>query len=121
MFAKGSASARKAMAHLRDGGLLGMLVDQKLNEGLAVPFLRPAGYDHAGSGAVCPALSLPGHPNPSRAPRASAVPGDLRTADGTARHWRPHRGRLRAETLRWSGGFVTSPTLLHRRWPKDPS
>ena len=41
--AKGSAGAREALAHLRRGGVLGMLVDQKLNEGLAVPFFgRPA-------------------------------------------------------------------------------
>ena len=43
MFAKGSAGAREALAHLRRGGVLGMLVDQKLNEGVAVPFFgRPA-------------------------------------------------------------------------------
>jgi Kdo2-lipid IVA lauroyltransferase/acyltransferase len=43
MFAKGSAGAREAFSHLRRGGVLGMLVDQKLNEGLAVPFFgRPA-------------------------------------------------------------------------------
>jgi KDO2-lipid IV(A) lauroyltransferase len=43
MFAKGSAGARAAFAHLRRGGVLGMLVDQKLNEGIAVPFFgRPA-------------------------------------------------------------------------------
>jgi Kdo2-lipid IVA lauroyltransferase/acyltransferase len=43
MFAKGSTGAREAFAHLRRGGVLGMLVDQKLNEGLAVPFFgRPA-------------------------------------------------------------------------------
>jgi Bacterial lipid A biosynthesis acyltransferase len=43
MFAKGSAGAREAFAHFRRGGVLGMLVDQKLNEGLAVPFFgRPA-------------------------------------------------------------------------------
>ena len=43
MFAKGSAGAREAFAHLRAGACSGMLVDQKLNEGLAVPFFgRPA-------------------------------------------------------------------------------
>jgi KDO2-lipid IV(A) lauroyltransferase len=38
MFAKGASGARAALGHLRRGGLLGMLVDQKLNEGIAVPF-----------------------------------------------------------------------------------
>ncbi len=43
MFPKGASGAKAAFKHLRDGGLLGMLIDQKLNEGIAVPlFGRPA-------------------------------------------------------------------------------
>lgn len=43
MFAKGREGAKAALKHLRGGGLLGMLVDQKLNEGIAVPFFgKPA-------------------------------------------------------------------------------
>jgi KDO2-lipid IV(A) lauroyltransferase len=42
-FPKGPAGARAATMHLARGGRLGMLVDQKLNEGIEVPFLgRPA-------------------------------------------------------------------------------
>lgn len=37
-FAKGTAGARAALAHLRAGGPLGVLVDQKLNDGIAAPF-----------------------------------------------------------------------------------
>jgi KDO2-lipid IV(A) lauroyltransferase len=36
---KGVRGARRALAVLKDGGLLGMLVDQKMNDGIAVPFL----------------------------------------------------------------------------------
>jgi KDO2-lipid IV(A) lauroyltransferase len=40
---KGAAGARGALAHLRGGGALAMLVDQKMNDGIAVPlFGRPA-------------------------------------------------------------------------------
>jgi KDO2-lipid IV(A) lauroyltransferase len=43
LFAKGSAGARGALSHLRGGGALGMLVDQKMNDGIPVPlFGRPA-------------------------------------------------------------------------------
>lgn len=43
MFPKGAAGARAAYAHLSRGGTLGLLVDQKLDTGLAVPFFgRPA-------------------------------------------------------------------------------
>lgn len=37
MFAKGAAGGRAAYAHLRDGNVLGLLVDQKLNTGIDVP------------------------------------------------------------------------------------
>jgi Kdo2-lipid IVA lauroyltransferase/acyltransferase len=43
MFPKGSVGARAALAHLARGGFLGLLMDQKLNDGIAVPlFGRPA-------------------------------------------------------------------------------
>ena len=38
MFPKGAAGARAALSHLQHGGSLGMLVDQKMNDGIAVPF-----------------------------------------------------------------------------------
>ncbi len=43
MFPKGAAGARAALSHLQHGGSLGMLVDQKMNDGIPVPFFgRPA-------------------------------------------------------------------------------
>lgn len=38
MFPKGAMGARAAYAHLSRGGVLGLLVDQKLDTGLSVPF-----------------------------------------------------------------------------------
>ena len=38
-FHKGPEGAKKSMRHLRNGGHLGLLVDQKLNEGVLVPFM----------------------------------------------------------------------------------
>jgi KDO2-lipid IV(A) lauroyltransferase len=43
LFPKGSAGARLALKHLSQGGALGLLADQKLNEGLEIPFFgQPA-------------------------------------------------------------------------------
>ena len=43
MFPKGGAGARQAYAHMMRGGHLGLLVDQKLDNGISVPFFgRPA-------------------------------------------------------------------------------
>ena len=39
LFPKGVAGARAAMRHLAAGGVLGMLADQKLNDGIPVPLL----------------------------------------------------------------------------------
>lgn len=40
---KGAKGARRALALLKEGGHIGMLVDQKMNDGIAVPFFgRPA-------------------------------------------------------------------------------
>ena len=42
-FAKGAIGGREAMAHLASGGFLGMMMDQKMNDGIAVDFFgRPA-------------------------------------------------------------------------------
>jgi KDO2-lipid IV(A) lauroyltransferase len=38
MFPKGAKGARAALSHLQNGGSLGLLVDQKMNDGIAVPF-----------------------------------------------------------------------------------
>ena len=37
-FAKGAAGARAALAHLRAGGRIGLLADQKMNDGIPAPF-----------------------------------------------------------------------------------
>ncbi len=42
MFSKGAAGATAALAHLRRGGLLGLLMDQKMNDGVQATLLRPA-------------------------------------------------------------------------------
>jgi KDO2-lipid IV(A) lauroyltransferase len=39
LFPKGAIGARAALRHLAAGGVLGMLADQKLNDGIAVPLL----------------------------------------------------------------------------------
>ncbi|HLY44446.1 MAG TPA: lauroyl acyltransferase [Stellaceae bacterium] len=51
LIAKGGVASRRALAALRRGGHLALLVDQKLNDGIAVPFFgRPA--------MTAPALAL---------------------------------------------------------------
>ncbi|HET9018716.1 MAG TPA: lauroyl acyltransferase [Acetobacteraceae bacterium] len=125
MFPKGAAGAREAVAHLRRGGLLGMLVDQKLNEGLAVPFLgreamttpalaqfalrfrcpvipiRPIRLGPARFRVVCEAPL----PLPDSGDRAADVYALTRAANAVLERW------IRETPADW--------LWLHRRWPKD--
>ena len=124
MFAKGAAGARRALSHLERGGSLGLLVDQKMNDGIAVPFFGPAAMtapalaqfalrfnmpilpvhvERLGPGRfrmVCePALSVP--PAGSRAGDVRAISTAM---NATLERW------IRAEPQSW--------LWLHQRWPK---
>jgi KDO2-lipid IV(A) lauroyltransferase len=124
MFRKGPEGARAALLHLQNGGSLGLLVDQKMNDGIAVPFFgRPA--------MTAPALAqlalrfhVPIIPvrvvrlGPARFRMVCEPPlivspmGDkktdtymiLRTVNATLERW------IRADPASW--------LWLHRRWPK---
>ena len=125
MFAKGSAGAREALAHLRRGGVLGMLVDQKLNEGVAVPFFgRPAMTTPALAQfalrfrcPVIPVYSVRLGPARFRVicepPLALPATND-RTADVYALSL-----AMNATLERWIRERPECWLWLHRRWPKD--
>lgn len=124
MFPKGSAGARGALRHLAGGGFLGLLMDQKLNEGIEVPFF--------GHGAMtAPALAslalrfrcpvVPGHVE-------RLGPGELRlvvepplplpdTGDRQADIATLTRA-VNARLERWIADRPADWLWLHRRWPK---
>ncbi len=125
MFAKGAGGAREALRHLAGGGSLGLLVDQKMNDGISVPFFgRPA--------MTAPALAhlalrfrtpvVPVHVVRLGAerfrmvcepPLALAPPTGDRAADIQA------ISLLVNLTLeRWIRAEPGSWLWLHRRWPK---
>ena len=124
MFAKGAAGARAALTHLGRGGALGLLVDQKMNDGIAVPFFgRPA--------MTAPALAqlalrfdAPIMPvrvvriGPCRfrmvceAPLVVPRTGD-RTADILA-----ISSAVNARLERWIREDPSAWLWLHQRWPK---
>jgi KDO2-lipid IV(A) lauroyltransferase len=125
MFPKGAMGARGAFAHLNRGGYLGMLVDQKMNDGIAVPFFGSPAMTAPALAQLALRFGLavaPAHVErlgPARfrlvceAPIAVPASGDrqadilaLMTAvNQTLERW------IRADPAGW--------LWLHKRWPRD--
>ncbi len=123
MFAKGAAGARQSLVHLKRGGRLGMVMDQKMNDGIEARFfglpamtapalatmalrLRcpviPAYVERLGPArfrVTCePPLDLP-----DTGDRAADVASLTQTVNDTLERW------IRAKPESW--------LWLHRRWP----
>jgi len=125
MFPKGPEGARRALAHLRDGGRLAMLADQKMNDGIAAPlFGHPAMTASAGAALALRfrCQLLPAHVErlgPARLrivvepPLPLPATGD-RTADIAAL-----TTAMNACLERWIRARPENWLWLHRRWPKD--
>lgn len=124
MFPKGAAGARAALAHLARGGSLGLLVDQKMNDGIAVPFFgRPA------MTATAPAqfalrFNLPLVPirierlAPARLRLICEPPLDVPRSGDRAADIQAITAALTARVEDWVRADPSSWLWLHRRWPK---
>jgi len=123
-FAKGSAGARKAAMHLARGGLMAMLVDQKLNDGIEARFFG------------LPAMTAPAPAAFALRYRCQLVPAHcIRLAPARLRMviepplTLPDTGNRNADILaltqsindtveRWIRADPGAWLWLHRRWPK---
>ncbi|MFS3134050.1 lysophospholipid acyltransferase family protein [Gluconacetobacter sacchari] len=125
MFAKGARGARGALAHLARGGRLGMLIDQKMNDGIEARL-----FGH-------PAMTAPALAAMALRYRCAVIPGYVERL-GPARlriHVEPplhlpDSGDRQADILaltqavndrleRWVRARPGSWLWLHRRWPKS--
>jgi len=122
--AKGSRGARKALEVLKSGGHLGMLVDQKMNDGISVPFM---GRDAMTAPAVahfalkfrCPVV-------PGRIERLPGVrfrvtfepPVALPESGNRDRDAREMMGTINEIIAGWVRERPGQWLWLHRRWPK---
>ncbi len=124
MFAKGAAGAREALSHVRRGGYLGMLVDQKMNDGIEARLLG------------LPAMTAPAVAAMAVKFRCPVIPGHVQRT-GPARFRLvveqplalPETGDRQADILhltqaindcleRWIRERPASWLWLHRRFPK---
>jgi KDO2-lipid IV(A) lauroyltransferase len=123
MIPKGAVGARQAVAHLRRGGFLAMLVDQKLNDGVQVRFfgLPAMTASAAASFALhfrCPIIpAVVRRTGPARLRLEIEPPIGLpdtgdRTADILAL-----TQQINDVLERWIRAVPESWLWMHRRWP----
>lgn len=125
MFPKGADGARAAFAHLRRGGLLGMLVDQKLNEGIAVPFFGRAAMTTSALAQFalrvrCPVIPI--HPvrlGPARFRVICEPPLSLPDTGDRNADVHALTVAMNATLERWIREQPECWLWLHRRWPKE--
>ena len=125
MFPKGAAGARQVLAHLARGGVLGMLVDQKMNDGIeARLFGRPA--------MTAPALAtlalrfhcpvVPAHVErlgPARFRLVCEPPLDVPHSSDRAADVAALTQRVNDRIELWIRARPQEWLWLHRRWPRD--
>ncbi|WP_298215392.1 lysophospholipid acyltransferase family protein [Acidocella sp.] len=124
MFPKGASGARAAYGWMRQGGALGLLVDQKLDTGLLVPFFgKPAKtMDALANFALkfrCPVFPVyserlgPAHLRLIYEPALPLPDSGDKQADAVALTTAMN-GRVESWIRRQPGSWL----WLHRRWPK---
>ena len=123
-FPKGSQGARAALGHLTKGGYLGMLVDQKMNDGIEAPFFgRPAMTAPAAAAFAlrfrCPLV--PAHVErlgPARLRLVVEPPMDLPDSGDRQADIASVTTAINATLERWIRARPGEWLWLHRRWPK---
>jgi Kdo2-lipid IVA lauroyltransferase/acyltransferase len=127
MFPKGATGARAALAHLRAGGFLGMMMDQKMNDGISVAFF---GHD----AMTAPALAryalrfhcaiMPIHVvrlGPARFRLVCEAPMVLPRAGDSANDVHAVTLAVNKAMETWIRAAPESWLWQHRRWRSGPS
>jgi Kdo2-lipid IVA lauroyltransferase/acyltransferase len=123
--AKGADGGRDVLRHLRRGGHIGMLVDQKMNDGIAVPFF---GHDAMTAPAIarlalrfnCPIVPVRiERLNGTRFRFTVLPPLTLNDTRDTADNVRTTLARITAVIEEWIVARPEQWLWLHRRWPRE--
>ncbi len=126
-FAKGSQGARAALGYLARGGRLGMLIDQKMNDGIASPLFGRMAMTAPAAAAFalryrCPLL--PAHTiriGPARVRLIVEAPLDLPDTGDRQLDIQILTDAINARLEEWVRAQPSDWLWLHRRWPKSPS
>ncbi len=125
MFQKGAAGGRGAVAHLAGGGALGMLVDQKLNDGIEVPFLGLPAMTAPAAAAFALRYRCPVVPGriermgPARLCLIVEPPLDLPDSGNREADIRTLTAAINAKLGHWIETNPGAWLWLHRRWARE--
>lgn len=125
-FAKGTAGARAAIAWLLKGGSLGMLVDQKMNDGIPVEFFGRIAMTAPAAAAMAQrydCLLVPCHVErigPARFRYVVEAPIPMPDTGDRLADIAEATRRINQHLERWITAHPGQWLWLHRRWPKEP-
>lgn len=125
LFAKGAQGARQTLRHLRQGGFVGLLQDQKMNDGIEARFFGHKAMTASALASLalkfgCPVLPIYARRiGPARfqvtCEAPMALPGSGDRGGDVAALTQAVNDRLEL----WIRAAPESWLWLHRRWPKD--
>jgi KDO2-lipid IV(A) lauroyltransferase len=124
MFPKGAQGARQALAHVMGGGSLGLLVDQKMNDGIAVPFFGRDAMTAPAAAQFALRFGLPLVPirvqrlGPARVRMIVEPPLDVARTGDRQTDILALTTAMNATVERWVRGEPGAWLWLHKRWPK---
>jgi KDO2-lipid IV(A) lauroyltransferase len=124
MFPKGAHGARLALAHVMGGGSLGLLVDQKMNDGIAVPFLGRLAMTAPAAGQFALRFGLPLVPirvqrlGPARLRMICEPPLDVPRTGDRPTDIMALTTAMNETVERWVKAEPGAWLWLHKRWPK---
>jgi KDO2-lipid IV(A) lauroyltransferase len=122
---KGAAGAREIVATLRGGGLVGVLVDQKYNEGVAIPFFGRAAMTVSGPAELAlrrsaPLLPLRVERRGGARFRITALPPlEMPPADSGAAGLALLLTRMNGVLEDWIRARPGEWYWIHQRWPRE--
>ena len=124
MFPKGASGARAAVSWLRRGGSLGFLVDQKMNDGIAVPFFGRDAMTAPALAQLALRFDAPVMPvhvvrlGPCRFRMVCDAPLDVPRTGDHAADVLAILSAMNARLELWIREDPSAWLWLHRRWPK---
>ncbi len=124
MFAKGAVGGREAIAHLAAGGFLGMMMDQKMNDGIAVEFFGRAAMTAPALARFALRFACPVIPihverlGPARFRVVCEAPLAAPTADDRTEYIHEMTRAVNRTMEQWIRAEPQSWLWLHRRWPQ---